>query len=257
MDKQKAWAIGLAQLAVDYNTTPGALGAGGLIFTPPVLNPGRRAYWDKTPFFELATTGTAAVIMADERLWPQLRDWAKDAEQPHWLLEFPRMQRLAELLTPYGYRLTQTFHQYLPIRDFAPVQAPADLGLQWLEKEDIAAYYPNRDWPNALQAEENPARPDMLALLALDGDRPAAMAGASADAPEMWQIGIDVLPAYRSRGLGMLLVEGLAYEVERRGALPFYGTSLSNVHSQNIAWKCGFRPAWVMVSAKKVERRHG
>ena len=93
----------------------------------------------------------------------------------------------------------------------------------------------------------------MLALLAMDGDRPAALAGVSADSPTLWQVGIDVLPEYQSRGLGTLLVEGLAYEVERRGAVPFYGTSLSNLHSQNIAWKCGFRPAWVGVSAKKTE----
>ena len=48
--------------------------------------------------------------------------------------------------------------------------------LQWLEQEDIQRFYPNEAWPNALQSEENSARPDMLALLAMDGDRPAALA---------------------------------------------------------------------------------
>ncbi|WP_158590945.1 GNAT family N-acetyltransferase [Acutalibacter sp. 1XD8-33] len=251
MEKRQAWRAGIRQLAVDFNTTPEALLAGGILFTPPALNPGRRAYSDKLPFFELVTTGTATVIMAEEELWSALQEWAKDAEEPHWLLEFPRMWRLAEILSPYGYALTQTFHHYLPGRDFRPAKAPEGLTLQWLEREDIANFYPNASWPNALQEEENPARPDVLALLALDGDKPAALAGASADAPGMWQVGIDVLPPYRGRGLGALLVEGLCHEVERRGALPFYGTSLSNLHSQNIAWKCGFRPAWVTVSAKR------
>ena len=253
MTKSQALEAAYRQLAVDFNTTPEAIQGGGIIFTPPALNPGRRAYSNQLPFFEMATTGAAAVIMAHEGLWPALEDWSKDAEEPHWLLEFPRMRKLAEILAPHGYELTQTFHHYLPSRDFRPAQAPEGLALQWLEREDIRRFYPNGAWPNALQSEENPARPDMLALLALDGDRPAAMAGISADSPALWQIGIDVLPGYRGRGLGGLLAEGLAYEAERRGAVPFYGTSLSNLHSQNIAWKCGFRPAWVGVSAKKKE----
>ena len=253
MTKAQVFEIAYRQLAIDYNTTPEALRAGGLIFTRPAMNPERRVYSDKLPFFEMVTTGTAAVIMAEEGLWPALREWAGDAEEPHWLMEFPRMRRLAEILSPYGYALTQTFHHYLPTRDFEPVGAPEGFSLRWLERREIGAYYPNESWLNALQAAENPARPDMLALLALDGDRPAAMAGASADSPSLWQVGIDVLPGYRGRGLGSLLVEGLSHEVARRGAVPFYGTSLSNIHSQNIAWKCGFRPAWVGVSAKKEE----
>jgi hypothetical protein len=35
------------------------------------------------------------------------------------------------------------------------------------------------------------------------------------------------------------------------GEIPFYGTSLSNLHSQNIALNSGFRPAWVEIGAKK------
>lgn len=257
MTKDLAFETAYRQLALDLNTTPERIQEGGVIFTLPALNPGRRAYSREMPFFEMATIGTATVIMANEGLWPALRDWSEDAEEPHWLLEFPRMQKLAEILAPLGYGLTQSFHHYLPSRDFAPAAAPKGLTLKLLEREDIAAYYPNEAWPNALQGQENPARPDVLALLALDGGASAAMAGASADSPSLWQIGIDVLPNYRGRGLGTRLVENLAYEVERRGTLPFYGTSLSNIHSQNIAWKCGFRPAWVAVSAKKKEGQHG
>lgn len=255
MQKKQAFETGLKQLAVDYNTTVEALRAGGVIFTVPAMNPGRRAYTDKLPFFELVATGSAAVIMAGEGLWPCLREWAQGAEEPHWLLEFPRIQKLAALLAPYGYELTQTFHQYLPTGDFLPAVPPEGLRLRWLEQEDIRRYYPNQNWPNALQDNDNPARPDVLALLAMDGETPAGMAGASIDSPRMWQIGIDVRPGYRGRGLGALLVQGLAYEVERRGAMPFYGTSLSNIHSQNIAWRCGFCPAWVGVSANRKEKR--
>lgn len=247
MDRKKALEIGYRQLAIDYNARSGDFQKEGVTFTAPALNPGRRVYSDKLPFFEMATVGASAVIMADERLYPALWDWIKGVEEPHWLLE------LLEILKPYGYELTQTFHHYLPAGDFTPMAVPENVVLEWLERREIEKFYPNESWPNALQEGGNPARPDVLALLAMDGNRPAAMAGASADSPGMWQIGIDVLPGYRGRGLGTLLVNHLAIEVEKRGALPFYGTSLSNIHSQNIAWKCGFRPAWAGISARKKE----
>ena len=65
------------------------------------------------------------------------------------------------------------------------------------------------------------------------------------------QIGIDVVPAYRSRGLGSHLVALLKERITGMGAIPFYGTSVSNYHSWNIALNCGFAPAWVEVGATK------
>lgn len=249
MDKKEAFEIGYRQLAVDYNARPEDFIRPGITFTPPALNPGRRVYSGKMPFFELAAVGHSAVIMANEVLRPELDEWVKDVEHPHWLLEFPRLLALERILEPHGWQLTQTFHCYLPVRGFAPVDPPEGFTFRLLERGDIVEFYPNSDWPNALQENENPSRPDVLALAAMDADRIAAMAGASADGEKLWQIGIDVLPEYRGRGLGALLVRGLCHEVQKRGALPFYGTSLSNMHSQNIAYSCGFAPAWVAVSA--------
>lgn len=50
---------------------------------------------------------------------------------------------------------------------------------------------------------------------------------------------------YRGRGLGTALVSALSREIERRGKLPFYGTAAGNLHSQAIAVRCGFVPAWI------------
>lgn len=253
MNRQKALEIGYCQLAVDFNTTPEVFRRRGVFFTAPARKPDRRAYSTEMPFFEMVTVGSSAVIMAEERLCPALKEWSGGAEEPHWLFEFPRMQKLAEILAPYGYELTQTHHGYLPAGSFSFAPLPEGFSLKWLEQREIAGFYPNKAYPNALQERENPARPDVLALAAMDGEKIAGLAGASADGKELWQIGIDVLPEYRGRGLGTALVRNLAAEIERRGKLPFYYASLSNLHSQNIAVACGFRPAWVDVSAWKRE----
>ena len=93
----------------------------------------------------------------------------------------------------------------------------------------------------------------MLAVIALDGDTVMGMAGCSADTPELWQIGIDVLPEYRKRGVGRALVTLLRNEALRRGAVPYYGTSLSNLPSWRIALGSGFYPLWVETEAREDE----
>ena len=110
--------------------------------------------------------------------------------------------------------------------------------------------YGNPAFPNALCKEFNPKRPDVLAVAAMDGQKIVGLAGCSADSPKMWQIGIDIHPDYRKRGIGAALVGLLKDEVFKRNAVPFYGTSLSNLGSWKIALKCGFYPAWVETETK-------
>ena len=117
----------------------------------------------------------------------------------------------------------------------------------------IAFFYGNENFPNAICDKFKPDRPDVLAVVALDGEKIMGMAGCSADTPELWQIGIDVLPEYRSHGIGKYLVSLLKNRIIEMGDMPFYGTAVANIQSQNIAVGSGFRPAWVEIEAKKIE----
>ncbi len=112
-------------------------------------------------------------------------------------------------------------------------------------------FYGDPRFPNAILDKYHPERPDRLAVCAYNGERIMGMAGCSEDAPGWLQIGIDVLPEYRSQGVGAGLVWLLRERILKKGDIPFYGTSLSNLHSWNIALNCGFRPAWVEIEAKK------
>ena len=69
----------------------------------------------------------------------------------------------------------------------------------------------------------------------------------------MWQIGIDVLPAYRRQGIAAALTSRLALECLARDKVPFYCTAWSNLPSVRNALKSGFRPAWVELTAKSTE----
>jgi len=92
----------------------------------------------------------------------------------------------------------------------------------------------------------------MLAIGAYDGGNLIGMAGVSADCDTMYQIGIDVLPAYRKKGIAKALVSRITQETFRLGKVPFYCAAWSNLPSVKTALACGFYPAWVELTAKPV-----
>ena len=254
--KQRAWEAALSQLATDYNAQAGDFLGGGVTLTAAADLPGRRHYADGAPFFQMATTGNGVVITAHESLHRELRAWAEGhlAEDGagHWLFEYPKLRQLDAILRPYGWAVNGTHHMFLPRREFSP-RLPEGFAYRWYDREAVKSFYPNKTWPNAILEEDNPPRPDVIALAAFEGETPAALCGASADGELLWQVGIDVLPPYRSRGLGRALVEALSARIVELGKVPFYGTAAANVHSQGIAANCGFFPAWVEVSSRRVE----
>ena len=111
----------------------------------------------------------------------------------------------------------------------------------------------DKRFTSALSGDEN--RPDMLAVAAIIDGEIAGLAGASSDSPTAWQIGLNVLPAYRNRRIGTTLTALLAKEVESRGFLPFYGTGSSHIQSQNVAVGAGFVPAWWELYTKEIKPR--
>ncbi len=237
-----------AQLALELNCAPEDFSREETVITAPVLHENRRRFSDKPFFLQMATFGAGAVISADERLHPWLREWTK-GKRGFWLFEQHNYLELDRLLREYGYKMAMTHHMFLPTAE--PASAETDLPLRWLEQADISPFYGREEFSNALCDRFHPERPDVLALAAMDGEEIVGMAGCSADTPELWQIGIDVLPRYRGRGIGKTLVALLRNEALRRGALPYYGTSLSNIASWRTALASGFLPAWVEAEARE------
>lgn len=235
------------QLALDLNCLPEDFDRRENVVTSSRICPGRREYGDGKYFFTMATLGDNAVIMADECLHPFLKEFIRD-KRGFWLFEQPNLRIIEGELDRYGKSLRASHHMFLP--DPKPLNFTPDFEVKWLEQEDIMPLYGNPGFPNAICGVFTPKRPDVLAVAAMEKGEIIGLAGCSADSPEMWQIGIDVLPGYRRRGIGAVLVGLLKDEILRREAIPFYGTSLSNLGSWRIALKCGFYPAWVEIETK-------
>ena len=249
--EEEIQAILKQQLAYDFNCKPEDFDKDENVITLPSLNEKRRVFSKETFFLQMATLGNNAVISADEKLHPWLTEWVK-GKNGFWLFEQHNYFELNDKLREFGYKLNLTHHMFLPVPELVPVNL--DFEYEFIETADIMQYYGRPEFTNAICSKFKPERPDMLAVLAMDGDKIMGMAGCSADSPKLWQIGIDVLPEYRRRGIGTTLVKLLRNETLRRGAIPYYGTSLSNLRSWKIALGSGFKPAWVESETSKIEK---
>ena len=239
-------------LALEYSCSESDIGGTENILTVSNGNNGRD-YSPDSAFFSMATTGTNCMITADERLMPFLREFTKRGGQGHWLFETGKLMELERELNRFGYGLNAAgpHHMFLPRYD---VRISQKFPVKRLDgAESFKQFYGDPRFPNALCEKYLPERPDVIVLLAMDGDNIMGMAGASRDfsgTPSWLQIGIDVLPEYRGKGVGAFLVNELKSVILKGGDIPFYGTASANIHSQNIAVNCGFRPAWVEIAAE-------
>ena len=189
-------------LSLEYNCAPSAFDSDENIITLSEIREGRRVYSPEKYFFHMVTTGRGAVITADEFLHPFLHQFIKD-RAGHWLFEQDNLTGLERELNKFDYTLTASHHMFLPATDATP---RIDASVRWFYGEQIKQFYGDGRFPNAICPEFQPNRPDRIVVCAYDGDKIMGMAGCSEDASHWMQIGIDVMPEYRSRGVGTYLV---------------------------------------------------
>ena len=162
--------------------------------------------------------------------------------------ETPNMHVLNDEMQKYGLRVCFMAEYFLPDVD-SIVEQKSEYDLQVLEQKDFVDLY-KPEWGNALCEKRKEL--DVLGIAAYDGTKMIGLAACSADCESMWQIGIDVLPEYRRRGVASALTSRLAIEIMNRGKVPFYCTAWSNLKSVRNAIKVGFRPAWVEMTIKDI-----
>lgn len=243
--KTETLQIAKAQLALDYNCQLPDFEKERNTIVENNLIEGRRIYDNDGCFFKLLCFGGKAIISTS----PMMMPWCKEKLQNRdaaWIFEYPKLRAIDKKLNEFGHEIADIHHYYLPNADGTWIEPISSV--KWYETEDILQFENDDRFGEAFAFDEN--HPDILAVAAFDGDNIMGMAGASADSKIMWQIGIDVLPEYRGRGIGTNLVILLKNEILKRGKIPFYGTVDSHFHSQNIAVSAGFFPIWAELYSK-------
>ncbi|MDF2685681.1 MAG: N-acetyltransferase [Clostridia bacterium] len=242
MTKYELIELAMKQCALELNCMPDDFKMDENVITMPKNNEGRRHFISGAFFFRMITFGGNAVISADKTIHNWLSEYVKD-KTGHYLFEENHQIIINKELEKYNKPLWMTTHSYLPIIDKKTLNKLTDV--KWFEEAEIIQLYNDDRFHNALQYKIN-NRPDVLAVASYnENGEITGAAGASADTHELWQIGIDVLPQYRGIGIATYLVTLLKEEILKRGKIPYYSTSQSNIYSQNIAMNSGFFPAWV------------
>ena len=239
--------VALQQSAIDSGCAPEDFLApqGKVVLSRP--HPDARRYL-KLPFAcDLTSYGHCVVASVAPELTEAVEAYILKFPPEH-CFETPNLHVLMQALRPHGYDVCFMAEYWLPDVEVLAAQ-PSPYPTRLLFPEDFAALYVPA-FSNALCAGRQQL--DRIAVGAYDGDRLIALAGASADCDTMWQIGIDVLPEYRRKGIASALASRLAMEILQRDIVPFYCCAWSNIGSARTAVRSGFRPAWVQVTAKPI-----
>lgn len=233
------------QIELDCNTAEAEEIAPGIFLSPSKILEGARIINKTDPFFRCIVFLGKAYIMADESILGGCRELFKDSK-PEWFFEFSNLRRIDYILHEYGREIVDTHIYFLPAEDADIIEPQGDE--VWLDEEDIVEIKEGNVFTNALCY--SPTQPDVIAVEKLDKGNPIAMAGASRDGKYAYQIGINVLPGYEGKGLGVHLVTLLKQRLLAEGKLPFYGTNESHSISRTIAIRSGFMPAFSEFSVK-------
>lgn len=239
--------IAMKQSGMDLNCAPEDFCKEGHVIVKSGIGPLARSYYKEPIACNLVSYGNNIVASVKDEYREIVQEYISKYEFYH-CFETPNMHWLDGKMREYGQAVCFMAEYFLPDTDKLKA-LPCEYGLRVLGQEDFACLY-RPEWGNALCKERKEL--DVLGVGAYDNGTLVGLAGCSADCGSMWQIGVDILPGYRRKGIASALTSRLAVEILHRGKVPFYCCAWSNIRSARNAVKSGFVPAWVEMTVKPV-----
>lgn len=245
MTKKELLRIAMEQSALDINCKASDFLCSNHVIVRSGVGADARKYYVEPIACNLVSYGNNIVASVREEYKEVVEEYLKKFEFYH-CFETPNMHWLNDRLSEKGQKICFMAEYYLP--DTEKLHAlPCDYEIRLLKQSDFKNLY-KPEWSNALCEDRREL--DILGVGAYDQGKLIGLAGCSADCDTMWQIGVDVLPAYRRKGIASALTSRLAVEILKRDKVPFYCSAWSNIRSVRNAIKSGFIPAWVEMTAK-------
>ena len=246
--KQQILEIAMSQSAIDLNCSAQDFLKEENRIVRSAANERARKYLALPFLCNLVSYGNNIVASVSQPFEGITWDYINRFSSVH-CFETPNLHILDDALFKQGARICFMAEYFLPDPTLL-TELPCPYEIKQLTPADFRGLYLPQ-WSNALCEKRKEL--DVLAVGAYDGKTLIGLAGCSADCEMMWQIGIDVLPAYRKQGVASALTARLALEILKRDKVPFYCAAWSNIRSVRNAARCGFRPAWVEMTAKPIE----
>lgn len=245
MTNEKIKQIAMQQSAIDANCNVEDFTNSSNVITVSKENVLARKYLKLPHVCNLISYGDNIVATISEEYRDIVEQYINKYPIEH-CFETPNMHILNDAFQELGFRVCFMAEYFLPDVEILTA-LECDYELKILQAEDFKELY-TAEWSNALSEKRKEL--DVLGVGAYHNEKLIGLAACSADCETMWQIGVDVLPEYRRKGIASALTSRLAIEILERDRVPFYCCAWSNVKSARNAIKSGFRPAWVEMTVK-------
>ncbi len=242
---QEILAVAMRQSAIDNNARETDFLEKSNVIVKFQLGPLARKYYREPIACNFVSYGNNIVASVKEEYREIVETYLNKFEFFH-CFETPNLHWLDQQMERLGQKVCFMAEYFLPdVNKIA--RLPCAYELKVMEQKDFSELYVP-EWGNALCKDRKEL--DVLGVGAYDKGRLIGLAGCSADCDDMWQIGVDVLPEYRRKGIASAITSNLAMEILDRGKIPFYCCAWSNLRSARNAIKSGFLPAWVEMTVK-------
>ncbi len=248
MTNKEIMQIAMEQSAIDINCKASDFFCRDNVVVKSGISAGARKYYKEPIACNLVSYGNNIVASVRDEYKEIVQEYINKFEFYH-CFETPNIHWLNDRLSQKGQKICFMAEYYLPDIEKLHVLS-CGYELKILEQSDFSNLY-QPEWSNALC--EDRKNLDILGVGAYLQGKLIGLAGCSADCDTMWQIGVDVLPEYRRKGIAAALTSRLAVETLKKGKVPFYCSAWSNIRSVRNAIKSGFIPAWVEMTAKPAD----
>ncbi len=243
---QEIIGLAMGQSAIDINARDTDFLKDSNVIVKCELGPLARKYYKEPIACNLVSYGNNIVASVKDEYRKLVEEYLHRFEFYH-CFETPNMNWLEKRMEPLGQKICFMAEYFLPdMNRISRLSCAYEVKL--MGQKDFLKLYDVPQWSNALCKDRKEL--DVLGVGAYEKGKLIGLAACSADCDSMWQIGVDVLPEYRKKGIASSLTSSLAMEVLERGKVPFYCCAWSNVRSSRNAIKSGFLPAWVEMTVK-------
>lgn len=239
----------IEQLAIDLCCTPEEIESPENVFTVYTPHPDRRVFKEGECFLKAVCVNGKLVATGK----PEIVGWVMErygSKNGAWFMDVPNLRELDEQLRCFGCRVGFA-HPFYIAEKKTPMNA-SGCQLRFYRGDELEQFRGDPRFDEAFLFETLPR--DEIGVAAVHDGEILGMAGATSDSRRMWQIGINVLPEARGKGVGTALVTAIKNEILELGRLPFYGTALSHIVSQRVALGAGFFPAWAELNCERLPK---
>jgi GNAT superfamily N-acetyltransferase len=250
LDNIQIKALVNQQLATDLNCSDKDL-INQCLVTKATSHAKTRGFFKQTPFLYAVGLGDSFIATVSDEIKTWMNDFVK-AFKPYRYFDILQLDLLNNELKKWGYQVAMIGEYYLPdanaVRHF-----DCKYEIKIFRDNDIKHLYKDDRFQMALMYGESPRKYDNIAAVAYNNHgNVIGVCATTKDSERMCSLGIDVIKEYRRQNIATTLVNVVTKTLLSEGLIPYYGTSVGNVLSKNLANKTGYYPYFVEIQTDKI-----